>query len=107
MNSTDAVTVLTALAQDHRLAAFRALVQAGPGGLTVGQLRETLGVAPATLTAHLNTLRHAALVNDTCEGRSIRVRADFERMNGLLAYLTENCCGGALCAPAAVPNTCG
>lgn len=107
MNSSDAVTVLTALAQDHRLAAFRALVQAGPGGLTVGQLRQTLGVAPATLTAHLNTLRHAALVNDTREGRSIRVRADFERMNGLLAYLTENCCGGALCAPAAVPNTCG
>lgn len=100
MKPTDAVTTLAALAQGNRLAAFRHLVQAGPEGLTVGALREALDIPAATLTAHLNTLRRARLIADTREGRAIRVRADFTRMALLLAYLTENCCGGEPCAPA-------
>ena len=106
MTKPEALAALAALAQTHRLAAFRALVQAGPSGLTVGALRDTLGLAPATLTAHLNVLRHAGLVADTREGRAIRVRADFARMDALLAYLSENCCGGLPCAPAAAPTRC-
>lgn len=97
MIADDAVSLLAALAQQHRLAAYRALVQAGPSGLSVGELREKLGLAPATLTAHLNTLRHAGLVIDTREGRVIRLRADFAQMNALLSYLTEHCCAGAPC----------
>ena len=93
-------TALRALGQAHRLAAFRALVEAGPAGLAVGELRERLDLPAATLTAHLNILRAAGLVGDEREGRVIRVRADFGRMNALIAYLTENCCaGGASCAP--------
>lgn len=99
MNNVAAVAALRALAHDHRLAAYRALVQAGPDGLAVGELREHLGLAPATLSAHLNVLRAAALVADEREGRVIRVRADYARMDALLGYLTENCCGGASCPP--------
>ncbi|WP_028769823.1 ArsR/SmtB family transcription factor [Silanimonas lenta] len=101
MNQSDAVAALAALAQPHRLAAFRALVQAGHGGLSVGELREALGLPPATLTGHLNVLRRAGLVHDAREGRSIRVHAALGRMDALLAYLTENCCGGQPCAPRA------
>lgn len=99
MDHMNAVDALSALAQPTRLAAFRALVEAGPEGLAVGELRERLDVPPATLSAHLNILRAAALVSDAREGRVIRVRADFARMNALLGYLSENCCAGASCAP--------
>jgi len=104
MNNASAVIALRALAHDHRLAAYRALVQAGPDGLAVGELRERLDLAPATLTAHLNVLRAAALVGDEREGRVIRVRADYARMDALLGFLTENCCGGAGCPPRAGPR---
>lgn len=97
MDESTALAALNALGQAHRLAAFRTLVQAGPNGLPVGSLRERLGLPPATLTAHLNVLRHAGLVTDTREGRVIRVRADYARMNALLAFLTENCCAGIDC----------
>ena len=87
---------------ETRLAAFRALVQAGPDGLAVGELRERLDTPAATLTAHLNVLRAAGLVTDQREGRVIRVRADYARMNALIAYLTENCCAGSgTCGPVA------
>lgn len=100
MDTSHALDALQALAHDTRLAAYRALVQAGTGGLSVGELRERLGVPPATLTAHLNVLRAAGLVGDEREGRVIRVRADYARMDALLAYLTENCCAGAAnCGP--------
>ena len=102
MNKTAALDVLSALGHDTRLSAFRALVQAGPGGLPVGELRERLGLPAATLSAHLNILRAADLVSDQREGRVIRVSANYPQMNGLIAYLTENCCAGAVeCAPAA------
>ena len=100
MDNAKAVSALSALSHESRLAAYRALVQAGPGGLAVGELRERLDLPPATLTAHLNVLRAAGLVDDEREGRVIRIRANYARMNALLAFLTENCCGGdASCAP--------
>ena len=101
METRTALDALNALAQETRLAAFRTLVQAGPEGLSVGELRDALAVPPATLTAHLNVLRAAGLVGDEREGRVIRVRADYARMDALLGFLTENCCAGAAnCGPA-------
>jgi len=101
METKTALKALAALGHESRLAAFRALVQAGPDGLAVGELRERLDLPPATLTAHLNVLRASALVSDQREGRVIRVRANYLQMNGLIGYLTENCCGGVVsCAPA-------
>lgn len=77
-------------------------MQAGPEGLSVGELREHLDLPPATLSAHLNVLRAAGLVGDEREGRVIRVRADYASMDALIAYLTENCCAGAVdCGPVA------
>lgn len=106
MKTDQALSALSALGQPHRLAAFRALVVAGPTGLAVGELRERVGVPPATLSAHLNVLRGAGLVADEREGRVIRVRADFSHMNALIAYLTENCCAGTSCdSTACVPST--
>lgn len=101
MDSAAALACLSALGHETRLAAFRALVAAGPDGMAVGGLREFLEVPAATLSAHLNVLRAAGLVADTREGRVIRVRADYARMDALLAYLTDNCCQGASCAPTA------
>ena len=101
METNTALTALSALSHESRLAAFRQLVQAGSDGLSVGELRERLELPPATLTAHLNILRAAALGHDQREGRVIRVRANYLQMNALLDYLTENCCGGTeSCAPA-------
>ena len=101
MDHQATLDALKALGQEHRLHAFRALVQAGPGGLSVGELRSIVDVPPATLSAHLNVLRAAGLVDDEREGRVIRVRANYLRMNALLAYLTENCCAGdaSTCGP--------
>lgn len=102
METKTALAALGALAHASRLAAFRQLVQAGPEGLAVGELRERLSLPPATLTAHLNVLRAAGLVQDQREGRVIRVRADYTQMDALLGYLTDHCCAGsASCGPAA------
>lgn len=89
---------LAALAQPLRLQVFRALVVAGPQGLTPGAMSEGTGVPPNTLSFHLKELAHAGLVSQQRDGRYLIYRADFEQMNGLLAYLTENCCRGAACA---------
>ncbi|HSN00166.1 MAG TPA: metalloregulator ArsR/SmtB family transcription factor [Rudaea sp.] len=108
MKSSEAIAALKALAHARRLEIFRLLVQAGDGGLTVGALQMQTRLAPATLTNHLNVLRHAGLVNDRREGRNIWCRADYTRMNALLAHLTENCCAGEPCgidsACAPTPN---
>jgi len=102
MDTKPALAALTALSHDSRLAAFRQLVQAGPDGLAVGELRERLDLPAATLTAHLNVLRAAAMVQDERQGRVIRVRANYPQMNALIDYLTENCCAGAAdCGPVA------
>jgi len=106
MKQISAVEALKALAHDTRLATYRLLVQAGPGGLAVGEVGERLKLPAPTLTSHLNVLRHAGLVRDAREGRSIRCRADYARMNALLSFLTENCCGSdtSSCAPACAPQ---
>ena len=103
---SSSLACLAALGHESRLRAFRRLVEAGPEGLPVGELRDHLDLPPATLTAHLNVLRAADLVLDQREGRVIRVRANYERMNGLIAYLTENCCQGAACAPTRRAKRC-
>ena len=94
------VKALGALAQEHRLLAFRCLVQAGPLGMPAGTLAQTLGVPPSSMSFHLAQLTHAGLVTQRRNGRSIIYAADFETMNDLMGYLTENCCGGAPCLPA-------
>ena len=100
-----AVEALKALAHDTRLATYRLLVQAGPEGLAVGEIGDRLKLPAPTLTSHLNVLRHAGLVRDVREGRSIRCRADYTRMNALLGFLAENCCGDdtSSCAPVCPP----
>jgi DNA-binding transcriptional ArsR family regulator len=102
MEASDAVAALSALAQEHRLAVFRLLVQAGPEGIPAGQVAEALDLAPNTLTFHFDRLRGAGLVTVRRDGRSMIYAAQFEAMNALLGFLTENCCqGGATCSPAA------
>lgn len=102
MKKHDALAALGALAQDNRLDVFRLLVQAGPEGIPAGQIAERVKLAPNALTFHLDRLREADLVTARREGRMMIYAARFETMNGLLAYLTENCCQGspASCAPA-------
>ena len=101
MEKTDVVSALAALAQDNRLDVFRLLVQAGPDGMPAGAVAEALALAPNTLTFHFDRLRIAGLVTARREGRSIIYAAQFAQMNTLIAFLTENCCGGAPCVPAA------
>jgi len=100
MERIDALAALAALAQENRLDVFRLLVQAGPEGLAAGAVAEKLSLAPNTLSFHFDRLRNAGLVTCTREGRSLIYAARYETMNGLLGYLTENCCAGiAACAP--------
>jgi DNA-binding transcriptional ArsR family regulator len=94
MEKLDAIAALAALAQETRLDIFRLLVQAGPDGMPAGQIGERLGLPSATLSFHLNQLRHAGLVTFRREGRSLIYAAEYAAMNGLLGYLTENCCQG-------------
>ncbi|MDQ5897592.1 MAG: ArsR family transcriptional regulator, arsenate/arsenite/antimonite-responsive transcriptional [Pseudomonadota bacterium] len=97
MEDEDIVRLLAALAQPHRLRAFRALVVAGPEGLTPGVLAEQLGLPAATLSFHLKEMLHAGLIGCTRDGRRLIYRADFARMNALLAFLSANCCAGQPC----------
>jgi len=100
MKKRDILAALAALAQENRLDAYRLLVQAGPGGIAAGEVAAALGLSPNTLTFHLDRLREAGLVNVRREGRSMIYAAQFDRMNGLIDYLTENCCGGTQsCVP--------
>ena len=98
MEKPQVLAALAALAQETRLDIFRLLVEAGPPGLAAGALAEALALAPATLSFHLKELRHAGLVSASREGRSIIYAAGFDSVEGLVDYLTENCCrasGGA------------
>ena len=101
MEMNEAVQSLSALAQGSRLAIFRVLVQAGPSGLAAGSIGEKLDLPPATLSFHLAGLTRAGLTDSRQDGRFVIYTANFPNMNRLVAYLTENCCGGASCAPAA------
>ena len=95
MDNTIAVRQLASLAQDSRLSLFRLLVQAGEAGLAAGQIAEQLGVPASTLSFHLKELSHANLIQARQEGRFIYYTADYAAMTALLAFLTENCCGGS------------
>lgn len=95
MEINDAVTALGALAQESRLDVFRLLVRTGPGGLPAGEIAERLKIPPATLSFHLAQLRQAGLATMKREGRSLIYSADYDGMNDLMSFLTENCCAGA------------
>jgi ArsR family transcriptional regulator, arsenate/arsenite/antimonite-responsive transcriptional repressor len=100
METKRAIEALGALAQETRLNVFRMLVQAGPAGMAAGKIGEALDLPPATLSFHLSGLARAGLVTSRQDGRFVIYSADFEVMNRLLAYLTEDCCGGRACVPA-------
>jgi ArsR family transcriptional regulator len=102
MESIAVVKALAALAQASRLEIFRSLVVAGDAGLTPGILAESLCTAPATLSFHLKELVHADLVTQERVGRNLIYRAQYDRMNAVLAYLTQNCCQGQACLTEAV-----
>jgi ArsR family transcriptional regulator, arsenate/arsenite/antimonite-responsive transcriptional repressor len=104
MERSNVVAALAALAQDNRLDVFRLLVQAGPEGVPAGAVAAALKLAPNTLTFHFDRLRAAGLVTVRREGRSMIYAAQFDTMNALLRFLTENCCAGApeKCASAAM-----
>ena len=106
MKTDTAIAALAALAQESRLGIFRYLVQAGPQGSTVGSIAAALDLPAATLSFHLKELTRAALLDSQQEGRFIRYAANFDTMNDLIGYLTENCCGGKpeLCGPACSPS---
>lgn len=97
MEDSDVIKALAALAQEHRLRAFRALVVAGDAGLTPGAMAEQLGLPANTLSFHLKELVNAGLVSSTRDGRNLIYRAGYARMAELLGYLTANCCQGTTC----------
>ena len=101
MEAVAAVTALNALAQEHRLALFRLLVQAGEQGMAAGAIAEALGVPNSSLSFHLAQLHRAGLVRQERQHRSLIYSADYAAMNALLGYLMENCCAGADCVPEA------
>lgn len=95
MDIKSAVLQLSSIAQEARLEIFRLLVQAGPDGLSAGIIGENLSIPPSTLSFHLKELNHAGLIKSRQMSRFIYYSANYEAMDGLLAYLTENCCAGA------------
>src|SRR5215472_11944710 len=110
MEKKGALAALGALSQETRLDVFRLLVTQGPAGLPAGTVADRLGVLPASLTFHLKELQHAGLITQRRLGRQLIYSAGYGAMNDLLAYLTENCCGGGasvapVCDPAA--SCCG
>lgn len=97
----EVITALAALAQDHRLEAYRLLVQAGPDGMPAGEVAAAIGLPPQTLTFHFDKLREAGLVTVQRNGRLMIYAARYDIMNALIGYLTENCCSGRQCSPTA------
>lgn len=97
MDTKDTINALAALAQESRLAVFRLLVQLGPEGLAATKIGEQLGIAPSSMSFHLKELTHANLIAARHEGRFVIYSANFDTMNSLIGFLTENCCGGNVC----------
>jgi DNA-binding transcriptional ArsR family regulator len=106
MKTPEIIAALSALAHEHRLAVYRLLVERGPAGLSAGEIAERIGMVPSSLTFHVQALHRAGLITQRRVSRQLFYAADFGAMNGLVAYLTENCCGqasadcGAACQPA-------
>jgi ArsR family transcriptional regulator len=107
MKTARAIDALGALAHEHRLSIYRLLVQRGPEGLPAGAIGEQVGLVPSSLTFHLQNLQRAGLITQRRDSRQLFYSADFAAMNGLVGYLTENCCGnsGATCSPNCAPLT--
>src|SRR5271166_58483 len=106
MDASQAVQALGALAHDTRLALFRMLVERGPDGLSAGVIAERLGVPPSSLTFHVQHLHRAGLITQRRVGRQLIYAADYAAMNGLVGFLTENCCRDAAdCAPGCRPES--
>ena len=97
MQAVAAIEALSALAQEHRLALFRLLVQAGEQGMAAGAIADTLGVPNSSLSFHLAQLNRVGLISQERRHRSLIYRANYEEMNALVGYLMENCCAGADC----------
>ncbi|MCD2517510.1 metalloregulator ArsR/SmtB family transcription factor [Massilia sp. G4R7] len=104
MEISTAAKALDALGHESRLAIFRALVQVGPAGLAASKIAEMVGISPSSLTFHLKELALTNLVTSRQDGRFVIYAAQFETMNALLGFLTENCCGGNPCTP--MPASC-
>jgi ArsR family transcriptional regulator len=105
MKTPAVIEALGALAHEHRLAIYRLLVQRGPDGLPAGAIGDRVGLVPSSLTFHLQNLQRSGLITQRRESRQLIYSADFTVMNGLVGYLTENCCGnsGAECSPSCAP----
>lgn len=99
MDTQATISALAALAQESRLAVFRLLVRLGPEGMPATQIADQLGISPSSMSFHLKELAHAQLVSVRRDGRSMIYSANFEAMNALVGFLTENCCGGNVCTP--------
>ncbi len=97
MTADRVILAMGALAQEHRLAVFRLLVQAGEAGMAAGALAREIGVPASSMSFHLAQLTHAGLVTQQRQGRSLIYAADYAAMGGLMTYLTDNCCGGVPC----------
>jgi DNA-binding transcriptional ArsR family regulator len=104
MEMSQVIDALAALAQETRLRVYRLLVEAGPEGVAAGRIGEELTLPPATLSFHLAQLSRAGLASSRQQGRFVIYAADFQTMNALVGYLTENCCGGQACVPAVKPT---
>ncbi len=110
MKTTQVIEALGALAHEHRLKVYRLLVERGPRGLPAGAIADGVGLAPSSLTFHLQALHRAGLILQRREGRQLIYSADFEAMNALVGYLTQNCCAGSgeacstACKPSAAPR---
>lgn len=104
METHAAVDALGALAQEHRLALFRLLVQAGVAGMPAGAIAERLGLPNSSLSFHLAHLTRAGLIEQRRNGRSLIYTANYSAMNALVGYLMENCCAGTECSPASTPD---
>ena len=105
LETKQVIKALSALAQESRLGIFRLLVCAGPSGMAASKIAEQLGIPPSSLSFHLKELTYAGLIVPRQEGRFVIYAANFDVMNGLLGYLTENCCGGNPCSPVSAFNT--
>lgn len=106
MDTKNVLSALAALAQESRLAVFRLLVQAGPDGMAATRISEQVGVQPSSLSFHLKEMTHADLVTSRQDGRFVIYSANFQTMNCVIQFLTENCCGGNPCSPVCTATTC-
>jgi ArsR family transcriptional regulator, arsenate/arsenite/antimonite-responsive transcriptional repressor len=106
METKPVIAALAALAQESRLNTFRLLVQTGPQGLAASKIAEQLDIAPSSLSFHLKELTNAGLIEPRQDGRFIIYSANFDTMNGVLSFLTDNCCGGQSCVPSTNITCC-